>query len=223
MIIPAAVFLALMLSCMQVALVSSNHQSSISRSYSHHRYLRIYGPSAILSLISISWYHVEHNAKMMQPWIEMANGPASADQSLLLDYINPLEPIHLFTAATHVGSVVVWGQMITASYCAIYWYAAPFRSCPPAARRELASRASSGAMASCQNCQMQSQHLRALRLSPARCTVSHQTVMPKQHSRIVVWSKLFTIPDDVLGIKLGDFIEVKKMDGAQLQSTARKD
>jgi hypothetical protein len=103
-ILTSAILLALMILGLQVMLIYSNHHNGISGADSHYRYLWIYLPSAIFTLASIAWYQVEYDAKMMQPWIEMARKPVTAKRSLLLDYVNPLEPLLLFKAfkAGHV-------------------------------------------------------------------------------------------------------------------------
>jgi hypothetical protein len=43
----------------------------------------------VLTIIAAFWTQVEYRTRQMQPWEEMAKGPQSVANSLLLDYISP--------------------------------------------------------------------------------------------------------------------------------------
>ncbi|KAJ9659932.1 hypothetical protein H2198_002822 [Neophaeococcomyces mojaviensis] len=54
-----------------------------------NHYTWTYGPTAIFILVISYWRLVDYHFKALVPWAELANGPASADRSILLDYVSP--------------------------------------------------------------------------------------------------------------------------------------
>jgi hypothetical protein len=57
---------------------------------SNNHYAWTYGPTAVLVVVMSLWRQIDYQCKMMQPWQELRDGSASADRSLLLDYLSPL-------------------------------------------------------------------------------------------------------------------------------------
>ena len=49
---------------------------------------------------------MDYAAKSLQPWVEMAKGPATADRSLLLDYVTPFQAVALTRAVRNRHFVV---------------------------------------------------------------------------------------------------------------------
>lgn len=52
----------------------------------------------VLVIIISLWRQVDYRCKALAPWQEMRRGPASAKNSLLLDYVSPMFPISLFAS-----------------------------------------------------------------------------------------------------------------------------
>lgn len=50
----------------------------------------------MLVVIGALWRQVDHTNKILMPWKELKNGPASAENSLLLDYVTPMLPTSLW-------------------------------------------------------------------------------------------------------------------------------
>lgn len=91
---------------------SQTHQGIAETSDKLH-YLWTYGPTAFLILFTVVWRQVDYAIKSLQPWAEMANGPVSAERSLLLDYITPFQATTLWRSVLsgHYGitlSVIVF-------------------------------------------------------------------------------------------------------------------
>ena len=55
-----------------------------------NHYSWTYGPTAVFILVISYWRLVDYHFKALTPWAELAAGPASAERSILLDYISPL-------------------------------------------------------------------------------------------------------------------------------------
>ncbi|KAK7973413.1 hypothetical protein PG988_007547 [Apiospora saccharicola] len=56
----------------------------------HNRYLWTYAPTAVLVYVVSGWQQIEYRCKLLQPWRELRNGPTTASNSVLLDYISPI-------------------------------------------------------------------------------------------------------------------------------------
>ncbi|KEF53553.1 uncharacterized protein A1O9_10528 [Exophiala aquamarina CBS 119918] len=74
----------------------SQSNQGITQSNDNLHYLWTYGPTAILILFTVVWRQVDYAVKSLQPWAEMANGPVSAERSLLLDYVTPFQGVVLW-------------------------------------------------------------------------------------------------------------------------------
>lgn len=65
---------------------------------SKNHYAWTYGPTAVLVIVLSFWRQVDYHCKILQPWQELRNGPTSADKSMLLDYLSPLQATSLVRA-----------------------------------------------------------------------------------------------------------------------------
>ncbi|OAP61936.1 hypothetical protein AYL99_04139 [Fonsecaea erecta] len=68
------------------ALVTDNH------------YSWTYGPTAILVFVVALWRQVDFNFKSAAPWLVLQHGHANGKDTLLLDYISPLQPTSFWRA-----------------------------------------------------------------------------------------------------------------------------
>ncbi|KAI0149172.1 hypothetical protein BJ166DRAFT_58101 [Pestalotiopsis sp. NC0098] len=64
-----------------------------------------YIPSAVIFLLFALWSRVDFTARLLQPWANMKNGPASAERSVFLDLITPILPA-AFVRSFKTGSLV---------------------------------------------------------------------------------------------------------------------
>ncbi|KAJ5781175.1 hypothetical protein N7457_006335 [Penicillium paradoxum] len=67
---------------------SSQHQGLTATRESLH-YLWTYGPTAILTILAAFWSLVEFRTKQLAPWKVMLDGPATAQNTICLDYLSP--------------------------------------------------------------------------------------------------------------------------------------
>ena len=65
-----------------------------------------FAPTAILTLVTALWARVEYQAKHAAPWLRMSMGPATADRTLLLDYISISQPRTIAKAVKNRDYVV---------------------------------------------------------------------------------------------------------------------
>jgi hypothetical protein len=93
----AVLFLIFFVSLQIIWSWSQGHQGIATSDDSKH-YLWTFGPTAILVLVTVGWRQVDYAAKSLQPWAEMAKGPATAERSLLLDYVTPIQAVALVRA-----------------------------------------------------------------------------------------------------------------------------
>ncbi|KAI1260813.1 hypothetical protein F5Y18DRAFT_419843 [Xylariaceae sp. FL1019] len=59
-----------------------------------------YGPTALLTVVLSLWVQVDYANKFLIPWKELRQGPATADRSVLLEYISPLMVTTFWRALT---------------------------------------------------------------------------------------------------------------------------
>jgi hypothetical protein len=78
----------------------------IASSVNSPHYAWTYGPTAILTVVAALWSRVEFQAKQYAPWQAMQEGPTEASQSVLLDYVSPMQPVALFKAFRNRNLVV---------------------------------------------------------------------------------------------------------------------
>jgi hypothetical protein len=101
----AVLFLIFFVSLQIIWSWSQGHQG-IATSDDGKHYLWTFGPTAILVFVTVGWRQVDYAAKSLQPWAEMAKGPATADRSLLLDYVTPIQAVALTRALRNRHFVV---------------------------------------------------------------------------------------------------------------------
>lgn len=76
----------------------SKKDDGLAPSVPSMRYAWTYGPTAILTLVAVLWARVEYQTKRIVPWQRLREGPATAEQSVLVDYISEMQPVSLFRA-----------------------------------------------------------------------------------------------------------------------------
>lgn len=101
----AVLFLIFFVSLQIIWSWSQGHQGIATSDDSKH-YLWTFGPTAVLVFVTVGWRQVDYAAKSLQPWAEMAKGPATADRSLLLDYVTPIQAVALTRALRNRHFVV---------------------------------------------------------------------------------------------------------------------
>lgn len=73
-------------------------QDGFAPTLTTNHYAWTYGPTAILVVVLSFWRQVDFHCKAMQPWQQLFQGPASADRSMLLDYLSPIQITSFITA-----------------------------------------------------------------------------------------------------------------------------
>ena len=72
--------------------------------------------TSVFTILAVYWGNLEYRVRVRIPWKLMSNKPQSAKQSVLLDYVSPVQPVVLYssTRARHwpvltaaVGSVII--------------------------------------------------------------------------------------------------------------------
>ncbi|KAI1319490.1 hypothetical protein F5Y16DRAFT_390811 [Xylariaceae sp. FL0255] len=75
-----------------------------------------YGPTALLTVVLSFWKQVDYSNRLLVPWAELRRGPATADRSVLIDYISPLVLVVLYRATKNrhwaVTATIVGGLLI---------------------------------------------------------------------------------------------------------------
>ncbi|EXJ62269.1 hypothetical protein A1O7_02702 [Cladophialophora yegresii CBS 114405] len=90
-LIAFAVFFSAVIAALQVVYSFSQRNHGIATSSDDHHYLWTYGPTAVFVVVTVLWRQVDYATKSLQPWANMAMGPQPAKNSLLLDYVTPLQ------------------------------------------------------------------------------------------------------------------------------------
>jgi hypothetical protein len=62
------------------------------------RYFWACGPPAALTIVAAAWHRVDYQSRHSAPWIRLSIGPAAADKTLLLDYLNTAQPWVIISA-----------------------------------------------------------------------------------------------------------------------------
>ncbi|KAI1609302.1 hypothetical protein EDD37DRAFT_653735 [Exophiala viscosa] len=91
----AVLFVAIIVGLQAIYSVSVRDQGIASSDDNKH-YLWTYGPTAVFVIFTVLWRQVDYAAKSIQPWAEMAKGPQPVQDSLLLDYVTPLQLFSLW-------------------------------------------------------------------------------------------------------------------------------
>ncbi|KIY02027.1 uncharacterized protein Z520_02165 [Fonsecaea multimorphosa CBS 102226] len=95
-LIAFALFFVAVIAALQVVYTVSQNNHGIATSSDSDHYLWTYGPTAVFVVVTVLWRQVDYAAKSIQPWAEMAKGPQRAENSLLLDYVTPLQILSLW-------------------------------------------------------------------------------------------------------------------------------
>jgi hypothetical protein len=61
----------------------------------------------VFLIINALWRQLDYLSKILMPWKELQSGPASADKTLLLDYLSPIIPVSLWVALKNKHWAVV--------------------------------------------------------------------------------------------------------------------
>lgn len=93
-----ALFLSLLIGLLLVKYVV-NHGSGFVL-LSRNPYTWVYGPTALLVIITSLWRQVDYHCKALRPWSELQKAPADADRTLLLDLVSPFQLVSVVNAAT---------------------------------------------------------------------------------------------------------------------------
>lgn len=93
-----ALFFAATIASLQAVYTVSVRNQGIANSDDNKHYLWTYGPTAVFVIVTVLWRQVDYAAKSIQPWAEMAKGPQPALNSLLLDYVTPLQLVSLWNS-----------------------------------------------------------------------------------------------------------------------------
>jgi Protein of unknown function (DUF3433) len=98
LVLTFALFLILFISLLLLKYVvgRGNGFSLLSR----NPYTWVYGPTALLIIITSMWRQIDYHCKALRPWEELQKGPAPADRTLLLDLVSPLQVVSFFNAVT---------------------------------------------------------------------------------------------------------------------------
>lgn len=73
--------------------------NGIRLTLSSNHYLWTYGPTAILTILVSIWRQIDYQCKSIQPWLCMQDRVSSAENSVLMDYISPLQVTSFYRAA----------------------------------------------------------------------------------------------------------------------------
>lgn len=71
-----------------VLFVISNWNQGLATANLSWYYLWVYGPTTVFTLLAAFWAPVEYRVKQMAPWVAMVGTFRSADEGLLVDYID---------------------------------------------------------------------------------------------------------------------------------------
>ncbi|KAH6976149.1 hypothetical protein BKA56DRAFT_488609 [Ilyonectria sp. MPI-CAGE-AT-0026] len=120
LLIFAAWFAAMMLATGLLYHFSVVHDGISAQKETNH-YGWKYGPTALLVVVGALWKQVDHQNKILMPWKELQQGPASVSKTLLLDYISPILPTALWASIQNrhwavvmstVGHLLILGTTI---------------------------------------------------------------------------------------------------------------
>ncbi|KAK3900761.1 hypothetical protein C8A05DRAFT_35588 [Staphylotrichum tortipilum] len=79
------------------------------------RYLWVYGPAFVFTIVAAIWGQLEYQIQVLVPWLELARAPLPATSNLLLNYITPLAIKSFFrslSARHYAVSLGVLGGLI---------------------------------------------------------------------------------------------------------------
>ncbi|KAK8037512.1 hypothetical protein PG991_000858 [Apiospora marii] len=94
----------LALAAFATALIVLRHASVKNQGFpltTNNHYMWTYAPTAVLVFVVSGWQQIEYWCKLLQPWKELWNGPATAPNSVLLDYVSP----NVFSSVWRAGKL----------------------------------------------------------------------------------------------------------------------
>lgn len=94
------VLYAILLACVAALWHLAQDQDGFTLNISTNHYTWTYGPTAVLIIVVSLWRQVEYHCKLLAPWLEMKKG-GEASESLLLDYVSPIQFTSLWLAIKH--------------------------------------------------------------------------------------------------------------------------
>ncbi|KAK0633974.1 hypothetical protein B0T14DRAFT_508155 [Immersiella caudata] len=87
-----AFVLLLVLASTEVLLVQSQRHSGIANAKSSQHYLWTFGPTAFLTLLAVLWARVDHQSKLVAPWLRLSREASHPSRTLQLDYLSDFLP-----------------------------------------------------------------------------------------------------------------------------------
>ncbi|KAI0115650.1 hypothetical protein GGR51DRAFT_503675 [Nemania sp. FL0031] len=83
---------AILIPILEVLLIISNRDKGLSTAQQRFEYAWKYGPTALLTIITLAWDRVTFQIQILAPWHQMAKSATSASNSILLDYLDMFPP-----------------------------------------------------------------------------------------------------------------------------------
>ncbi|KAJ8116976.1 hypothetical protein ONZ43_g4313 [Nemania bipapillata] len=114
----------------------STKNNGLAESTNRIHYLWTYGPTAILTVIGAMWTRTDYQAKITAPWNRLARGPAAAEKTLLLDYIDPLPPVSIVKATKNGDFGVAAAATIALLWSLVIAFSASLISLSPTDGRQ---------------------------------------------------------------------------------------
>ncbi|EKG21802.1 hypothetical protein MPH_00721 [Macrophomina phaseolina MS6] len=93
----------------------SSRHNGLSTAKESYYYLWTYGPTAVFTSIAALWAQVEYRSKQLMPWNALQRAPQRCETSLMLDYVDPMNIVSLFTSLrrSHIFvTVAIAGALI---------------------------------------------------------------------------------------------------------------
>lgn len=100
-----ALLLVALLTLLAVSLATATGQKGLDSSAVNDT-VWTYFPTALLVLLTGIYRQNDHHCKQLAPWAALAAQEASADSTVLLDFISPVQPLGLFAAIRRRSSAV---------------------------------------------------------------------------------------------------------------------
>ncbi|KAF2134561.1 hypothetical protein P153DRAFT_380376 [Dothidotthia symphoricarpi CBS 119687] len=90
-----------------------------SKSTTEMIYLWRFCPTTVLVAVLALWNPVDYFTRLLQPWLNLSKGPASASRTLFLDLVSPLQPVILYSAIKNFEWPVVLTTIVAIALTAI--------------------------------------------------------------------------------------------------------
>ncbi|KAJ8130916.1 hypothetical protein O1611_g2713 [Lasiodiplodia mahajangana] len=89
---------AALIPTLEVLLIISNRDKGLATAQQRFEYVWKYGPTALLTIITLTWDRVTFQIQMLAPWHRMAKSNTLASDGILLDYLNMFPPVAIIQA-----------------------------------------------------------------------------------------------------------------------------